>query len=85
MRRIFIRILWWLLGSSVLLAGLGFAAIWNGWIGYMPDIESLQNPISRYPSLVYSADGKLMGTFATIREKGMPVSYNNISQTGCHG
>ena len=84
MRRIFIRILWWLLGSTVVLGALGFIAIWNGWIGYMPDIESLQNPISRYPSLVYSADGKLMGTFATIREKGMPVSFNNMSSHLIH-
>ena len=79
MRRKFISILWWILGTSVVALSLLFLAIWNGWIGYMPDIEDLQNPISRYSSQVYSSDGKLMGTYSTSRDNRISVSYNNMS------
>ena len=71
--------MWWILGTSVVALSLLFLAIWNGWIGYMPDIEDLQNPISRYSSQVYSSDGKLMGTYSTSRDNRISVSYNNMS------
>ena len=47
MRKKLVKILWSLLGGVVLLLLLGFVAIWNGWVGYMPDMEDLQNPVSR--------------------------------------
>ena len=77
--RKFISILWWLMSIVIVGLTLLFLAIWNGWIGYMPDIEDLQNPISRYSSQVYSSDGKLMGTYSTSRDNRISVSYNNLS------
>ncbi len=60
MRKAFIHFLWGALCIGILTIALAFVAIWNGWIGYMPDIEDLQNPINRYATQVYSSDGKVM-------------------------
>ena len=79
MRRKFIRFLWIALASIVGIALLAFIAIWFGWIGYMPPIEDLQNPISRSASQVYSADGKVMGTWNFNRENRIMVNYNSLS------
>ena len=79
MRKAFIHFLWGLLIFVVTVTFACFVAIWNGWIGYMPDIEDLQNPISRYASQVYSADGKLIGTYNMNRENRIHVDYNNLS------
>lgn len=58
---------------------IAFIAIWFGWIGYMPDFEDLQNPISRYASQIYSADGKVMGTYNVNRENRVAVNYSHLS------
>ena len=79
MRKNFIRILWITLGSVVALVVVAFIAIWNGWIGYMPDMDEIQNPISRSASQMYSADGKLMGTFNSDRENRILIDYNKLS------
>ncbi len=71
--------LWSLLVAGMLLAVLGFWAIWQGWLGYMPDMEDLQNPISRYASQVYSADGKVIGTYSMGRENRMHVGRQDLS------
>ena len=60
MRKAFVSFLWKMLIGVVLVVLLCFIAMWNGWIGYMPPIEDLQNPISRYASQIYSSDGKVM-------------------------
>ena len=57
-----IRGAWCLLGLAIVGAVVAFTAIWFGWIGYMPDIDDLQNPISRYATQVYSSDGQILGT-----------------------
>lgn len=79
MRKIFVHVLWALLGASVLTAILAFWAISNGWIGYMPPIDELQNPINRYATQVYSADGKIMGTWNYNRENRILVDYTQLS------
>ena len=79
MRKAFIRFLWKALLGIILLVALAFAAIWFGLIGYMPDIEELQNPISRSASQIYSADGQVIGTWNYNRENRILVSYNNMS------
>lgn len=61
------------------ILAVAFTSIWFGWIGYMPDLEDLQNPISRYASQVYSVDGKILGTYNMNRENRVHVDYNGIS------
>ena len=79
MRKAIVRILWALLVGSILVTSLAFTAIWFGWIGYMPPLEDLQNPISRYATQVYTADGKVMGTWNLNRENRICVPYSNLS------
>ncbi len=79
MRKIFVRVLWALLCIVVILAAIAFYFIWSGRIGYMPDLEDLQNPISRYASQVYSVDGKILGTYNMNRENRVHVDYNDLS------
>ena len=79
MRKIIVYGLWVLIVLSVLTVGVGFVAINNGWIGYMPPIEELQNPINRFATQVYSADGKIMGTWNYNRENRVMVDYTQLS------
>ena len=75
----FVRFLWTLLILVVLGTAFAFYAIDEGWIGYMPPIEDLQNPINRYATQVYSADGKLIGTWNFNRENRVLVDYTKLS------
>ncbi|MBQ8047168.1 MAG: transglycosylase domain-containing protein [Prevotella sp.] len=79
MRRIFVRTLWILILLLVIGASAAFTAIWKGWIGYMPDIEDLQNPINRYATQIFSSDGKVLGTWNMNKENRVNVSYENLS------
>ena len=60
-------------------AGVAFYAISEGWIGYMPPIEDLQNPINRFATQIYSSDGKLIGTWNYNRENRVMVDYTKLS------
>lgn len=64
MRKKFFIFLWVLF--FVIVAGVGFTfhAIFTGAIGYMPNIEQLQNPVNKFATQVFSADGKLLGTWS---------------------
>ena len=79
MRKRFIHILWALLAGGIVSAIIGFFAIWFGWIGYMPDIEDLQNPINRFATQVYSSDGKVIGTWNLNKENRIVIPYKKMS------
>ena len=79
MRKKFVHFLWGLIACGIAVMALAFVAIWNGWIGYMPDMEDLQNPISKYASQVYSVDGKILGTYNLNRENRVHVDYDKLS------
>ena len=79
MRKHFIHALWAILAACVLGATTAFFAIWFGLIGYMPDIEDLQNPINRFATQVYSADGKVLGTWNLNKENRIVIPYNKMS------
>ena len=79
MRKIFVRTLWTLIILGVLSAAGAFYAIYEGWIGYMPPIEDLQNPINRFATQVYSSDGKVLGTWNYNRENRVIVEYTQLS------
>ena len=75
-----LRIVW---GTVIKLLALGFFgvfAISKGWLGQLPPISDLQNPISKYASRVYSADGKLMGTWSYASENRVIVPYDSLPQ-----
>lgn len=79
MRKALIRSLWLILVVFLLSSSAAFVAIWNGWIGYMPPVEDLKNPISRFASQIYSADGKMIGTWNQNKENRIMVSYEQLS------
>lgn len=73
-------ILWlvFALGWLTILGGL--FAISMGWIGYLPPIEQLQNPIDKFASQVLSSDGEVIGTYAYGESNRMAyVNYDSIS------
>ena len=78
MKKVIIYSLWGLLVLGVLSATLGFIAIEKGWVGYMPPIEDLQNPINRFATQIYSSDGKILGTWNYNRENRIMVDYNQL-------
>ena len=79
MRKKFILFLWIALATSVVIVGVVFCLIWNGVIGYMPDMKDLQNPISRFATQIYSSDGKVLGTWNINKSNRIPVAYSNLS------
>ena len=65
----------------VVAAGGIFYCIFNGFIGYMPEIEELENPVNKYASQVISADGKLIGTWSYSRANRIFVGYNDVASS----
>ena len=78
MRKLFVYFLWTLLFVTVIGVAGAFYAIDKGWIGYMPPIEDLQHPINRFATQIYSADGKIIGTWNYNRENRVMVDYSNL-------
>lgn len=78
-RRI-ITALWVAFGAGVALIALLLLLIYNGIIGYMPDIESLKNPTDKYASVIYSADGQELGRYFRPTGNRVYADYSDISQ-----
>lgn len=79
MRKKFVITLWVMLVLCVGGCALGFWAIWKGWVGYMPNIYQLENPVNKYASQAVSADGKLLGTWSYSRANRIFVGYDDLS------
>ncbi|MCF0185452.1 MAG: transglycosylase domain-containing protein, partial [Bacteroidaceae bacterium] len=60
-------------------SALMFFLIYNGIVGYMPDIEDLKNPTDRFASTVYTADGVEMGRYYMDKNNRVYVDYDDIS------
>lgn len=76
-------ILKWLWGITlgIIFIGLaGLLAISQGWLGTLPEISDLQNPINKSASRVYSDDGKLLGTWSYASENRLMVTYDSLPQ-----
>jgi penicillin-binding protein 1A len=78
MRKFLVRFLWAVLVAGVVTTAVAFYGISEGWIGYMPPIEDLENPINRYATQVYSSDGKLIGTWSSDRGNRVMVDYSQL-------
>lgn len=70
------------------IAVLAFTAISNGWIGYMPPVEELENPKYKFASEIFSTDidrntGKIeyksIGTWSSERGNRVYVGYEQLS------
>lgn len=79
MRRHFVHFLW---GSLLAILGLVFVffiSVWNGWVGYMPNMDELSNPIDKFASQVYSSDQQLIGTWNADNNNRVAIDYNGLS------
>ena len=79
MRRKYIIGLWPFIALTAAACCTIVTMIWNGWIGYMPPIEDLQNPIDKYATQVLSSDGKVIGTWNMNKDNRIHVPYDSIS------
>ena len=79
MQRHFVHALWAILIFVISSTTIFFVSVWNGWIGYMPDMEELSNPVDKFASQVYSADGKLIGTWNQDNANRVAIDYNSLS------
>ena len=76
-KKVFILV-WTLFFSAIAVVCLAFVGVVKGWIGYMPNIEELQNPINRYASQIFTDDGKLIGTWSR-NENRVFADYEQIA------
>lgn len=74
----FVIFLWVLFGIAIISAVLIFSAISSGKIGYMPAMEELENPNYKFATEVFSADGKLMGTWSMSKENRVYTGYDEL-------
>jgi penicillin-binding protein 1A len=72
-------ICWALFGAGVLFLVMLFALIANGKIGYMPPIEELENPKSKFASVVISSDNVELGRFTQAKENRVYSTYDELS------
>ena len=74
-----IKWLWVAFAAFVLFVFVAFLAISKGWIGNMPSVEELENPIDKFATQVISSDGELLGTYSYSRENRVWVDYDELS------
>lgn len=74
-----IKYLWMVFALGVSSIVLLFVLIANGVIGYLPEIEELQNPKNKFASEVYTSDGEIIGRYYYGKDNRVAVSYDQIS------
>lgn len=79
MRKKFFALVWLVYFSILGAIGYVFYAIFNGDIGYMPEIEQLENPVNKFATQVISSDGRLLGTWSYSRANRIFVSYDDLA------
>lgn len=74
----YVKIFWYVFASGVIAVFLMFFMIAQGWLGFMPTFEDLENPESLLASEVVSADNVVLGKYF-FKENRTFVEYENIS------
>lgn len=69
--------MWRIFIAGIVIFTTSIIAIEMGLLGYMPSIEELENPTSNEASVVYAADGTILGKY--FYENRTPVEYKDIS------
>ncbi len=62
----------------ILIGFIGLFAISQSWLGNIPEISDLQNPINKSASRVFSDDGKMLGTWSYASENRLMVTYDSL-------
>jgi len=77
-RKIFIT-LWVLIFIGIGATVWFFYSVFKGAIGYMPSIEQLENPVNKFASQIFTADGKQIGTWSYSQNNRILVDYDELS------
>lgn len=72
-----IKILWILFIVPFVLIVLFFYLISQGYLGYMPSFEEMENPKNQLATEIISSDGVVLGTY--FKENRTPAKYSEIS------
>lgn len=70
--------LWSLFAFFILITIIIFFSISQGWIGYMPPIEELENPNYKFATEILSDDGVVLGTWSLNKENRVYSSYREL-------
>jgi len=73
-----LRLLWVSVLTIICMGIFAVFAISRGWLGELPPISDLQNPINKSASHVYSSDGKLMGAFSYASANRVIIPYDSL-------
>ena len=71
----------WGLFSIAMLSMVGAVyAISKGWLGNLPEITELENPVNKFASKIYTHDNKLMGTWSYASANRFIVPYDSLPE-----
>lgn len=70
--------LWSLFIAGLLVMTGVFVAISNGWLGYLPPLEELQNPKNRFASEIFTSDMQSLGRYYRY-ENRIGVQFTDLS------
>ncbi len=79
-RKKFNKLFWSVFLTGVGIVVLSFVFISIGWIGYVPNLEDLQNPINKSATEIYSSDMQLLGRYFSSNDNRISLSYNEIDE-----
>lgn len=74
-----VKWMWRIFGLMVAGGALFFILAAMGVIGYIPNINELENPIDKYASQVISADDELLFTYSLSDDNRIFVDYSDLS------
>ena len=74
-----IKFMWAAFAVCIVVAVIIFALIYNGVIGYMPQIEELKNPTDKFASVVMSDDGVELGRYFRDKSNRVYVDFDELS------
>jgi penicillin-binding protein 1A len=75
----FLKYFWGIVAIGVGVVALTFLLISVGIVGYVPPLEELENPKNKLATEIYSADGKVIGTFYSGKDNRMKTTYDELS------
>jgi penicillin-binding protein 1A len=74
-----VKRMWTVFGAVAALLLLLFVLIYNGIIGYMPEIDQLKNPTDKFASTIYAAGGEEMGRYYRSKGNRVYVDFDQLS------
>jgi len=74
-----VKRMWMIFGGVVAFVLLLFVLMYNGVIGYMPEIDQLRNPTDKFASTIYAAGGEEMGRYYRSKGNRVYVDFDQLS------